>query len=54
MRIITPQTHAGKFWQRFTSYGFAKGYQFAPLVAAELQAAVQAIPLCFFQSDGNY
>lgn len=49
---ISRDRHATKFWQRFTSYEFARGEAIAPLVGAEVASAMQTCPIGFVQ-DGE-
>lgn len=48
---ITPEAQFNKYWQRFTSYSFARSSQLATLVAAELRPALQSLPLAFVQQQ---
>ncbi len=51
---VTREHHAGKKWQRFTSYGFAATTALAPVVGVELGRAALAMPLAFFQEAGRF
>jgi len=51
---ITPQTHAGRRWQRFTSYAFAARTAMAPVVTAELPKAVRSLPLVFIRHQDRF
>lgn len=51
---VTPERHAGKFWQRFKSYGFAAFTSFAPLTMAEIPKAVHCLPMCFIQANDRF
>ncbi len=51
---ITPKNHGSKRWQRYTSYSFAATTSYAPLVAAELQRAMQNMPLAFIRQGQNF
>ncbi|SDE67995.1 SapC family protein [Desulfuromonas thiophila] len=44
---VTLQRHATCSWRRFTSFSFAARQGTAPLVAAEIAAALLALPLAF-------
>lgn len=46
---VSRQRHAGKRWQRYTSYAFASHSAVVPLVAAEIQRAVLALPVAFMR-----
>ena len=40
---ISRDRHAGKKWQRFSSYGFASTSSVAPIVGVELDVAAAAL-----------
>lgn len=46
---LTPNTFAGKTWQRYPSYAFAAQTHLAPVVMAELGKATTSLPLAFVQ-----
>ncbi len=49
---VSPQRHQGKYWQRFTSYAFARTAAVVPLVGAEMAKAAAALPVAFMP-DGE-
>ena len=51
---VTSKNHGNRRWQRFTSYAFASVIQYAPLVAAELHRAVQAMPIGFIRQAEHF
>ena len=51
---ITSEHHAGKKWQRFTSYGFAATTALAPVVGVELGRAALNMPLAFFRDRDRF
>lgn len=44
---LSPGRHGGRYWRRFTSYGFARPLRQVPLVLAEVEPAAAAMPLVF-------
>ncbi|MGO9698336.1 MAG: SapC family protein [Xanthobacteraceae bacterium] len=51
---ISRDSHAGKKWQRFKSYGFASTSALAPIVGVEMARAALAMPLAFFQDRDRF
>ena len=51
---VSRERHAGKKWQRFSSYHFAATAALAPLVDAELGSAALAMPLAFIQKGTGF
>lgn len=51
---VSKERHRHKYWNRYQSYQFTKETQFAPIVAAELNQAAQAMPLAFIQKGSQY
>jgi SapC len=51
---VVPETHQQKFWQRYTSYGFAAKEHLAPLVGAEIAKAIQAMPVGFIKQEERF
>jgi hypothetical protein len=51
---LSKQTHADKYWQRFTSYAFAAKTRTAPMVAAELGQAVRTLPMAFIKQGDRF
>ncbi len=51
---ITKQTHAKKYWQKFTNYNFASKQQTSTIVAAELGQAVRTLPMAFVKQGDNF
>lgn len=47
LQAVSRERHAGKRWQRYTSYFFAAADAVVPLVAQELPKACMAVPLGF-------
>ncbi len=43
-QALTPSTHRGKRWKRYTDYRFAAADTLAPLVVQELAKACMSIP----------
>jgi hypothetical protein len=54
LTAISKEQFSGKAWRRYTSYAFAAGETFIPLVVAELTQAVPAMPLGFVQSGEGF
>ncbi|PLC48161.1 peptidase [Pollutimonas subterranea] len=54
LQVISQENHAGKRWQRYTSYSFAAGDAVAQLVAQELPKAAMVIPVGFIEVDGGF
>jgi hypothetical protein len=44
---LSPARHAGRYWRRFVSYGFARGLRRVPLVLAEVEPVAAAMPVLF-------
>ena len=51
---ITPEKYGSRRWQRYTSYSFAATTSYAPLVGAELQRAMQNMPLAFIKQEQSF
>jgi hypothetical protein len=51
---VSPKTHQNRFWQRYTSYRFAQNEHSAPLAAAEIPRAAQAMPLAFEKQGDTF
>jgi hypothetical protein len=51
---ISRDSHAGKKWQPFKSYGFASTVVLAPVVGVELGRAALAMPLAFLQEADRF
>ena len=51
---ISRDSHAGKKWQRFKSYGFASKVVLAPVVGVEVARAALALPLAFLQEAERF
>ncbi len=51
---ISRESHAGKKWQPFKSYGFASTVVLAPVVGVELGRAALAMPLAFLQEADRF
>jgi hypothetical protein len=51
---ISRDSHTGKKWQRFKSYGFTSTSALAPIVGVEIARAALAMPLAFFQERGRF
>ena len=51
---ISRDSHAGKKWQPFKSYGFASTSALAPIVGMEIARAALAMPLAFFQDRDRF
>ena len=51
---ISRDSHAGKKWQRFKSYGFASKVVLAPVVGVEVGRAALALPLAFLQEAERF
>ncbi len=50
---ISRERHAGKRWQRYSSYGFARTHAAVPLTVAEFSRAAVALPIALLpQGDG--
>ena len=54
MRPLSPETHANKYWQKFTNYNFVAKIQTAAIVAAELGQAVRTLPVAFIKQADNF
>lgn len=48
---ISRDRHGGRFWRRFTSYGFVRPLRCIPVVLAELEPAASAFPIVFRPGD---
>lgn len=44
---LSQERHRARFWRRFTSYEFARGWRQVPLVLAEVEAVAAAMPVVF-------
>jgi SapC len=51
---VSRERHAGKAWQRYTSYAFTARDAVLPLVVSELTQAVMTMPVAFVKQDGRY
>ncbi|MCA1793821.1 MAG: hypothetical protein LC660_08115 [Desulfobacteraceae bacterium] len=52
---ITKQSHADKFWTRYSSYSFASKSSIANLVGAEIAKAVTAgLPMAFVKDRNHF
>jgi len=51
---VSPEIHTNKYWQRYTSYAFAKADPIAPLVAEEIPRAALAMPMAFVRHQDRY
>ena len=54
MKPITPKTHAGKRWQKPSSYSFARQSALVPLTLMDLSKAVMEMPIVLFKQKGEY
>lgn len=54
LTAITPKAHQNKYWKRFESYKFAEKDSLAPIVAAELNRAIQAFPMAFIKQGESF
>ncbi|PLC55493.1 peptidase [Pollutimonas nitritireducens] len=54
LQPISRENHAGKRWQRYTSYSFAAGDAVAQLVAQELPKAAMVMPVGFIKVDDRF
>jgi hypothetical protein len=54
LQVISREHHAGKRWQRYSSYSFAAGDAVAALVVQELPKAAMAVPVGFIAVDGGF
>ena len=54
LQVISKESHASKYWQRYTSYSFAAGDAVAQLVAQELPKAAMVMPVGFIEVDGGF
>jgi hypothetical protein len=53
LTAVSKETHAGRSWKRFESYGFASEDNLVPLVGAEISRAALALPMAFIKQQ-NY
>jgi hypothetical protein len=51
---VAPETFRKKYWKRFESYEFAAKDSVAPLAAAEIARAAQAMPVAFLKQDDRF
>jgi len=53
-QALTPSTHRGKRWKRYTDYRFAAADTLAPLVVQELAKACMSIPIAFVKAGESF
>lgn len=53
-QAVSRERHAGKRWQRYTSYRFAANDAVAALVLQELPRACMVLPLAFVQAQDSF
>lgn len=51
---ITPERHADKCWQRYSSYRFAAQDAVSPLVVQELAKAMLSLPIAFIAQEDRF
>lgn len=51
---VSPETFRNKYWKRFDSFEFAAKDSVAPLVAAEIARASQAMPVAFLKQNDRF
>lgn len=52
--VVSREHHAGKKWQRVSSYGFAAKEALVPVLEAEIAKVALSMPLAFSHQDGRY
>ncbi|MDD3676834.1 SapC family protein [Thauera propionica] len=50
---VTPNAHANKRWQRFSSFGFAAQSVIVPLMLTEVRSAASAFPIGFLKHENS-
>jgi hypothetical protein len=51
---VSPETFRNKYWKRFESFEFASKDSVAPLAAAEIARAAQAMPVAFIKQSDRF